>query len=203
MPTIVPNPKKIRSFESEAAFEAWLSKNHAKEPEVWLKLHKKGSGLASVTNSEAVDVALCWGWIDGVRLPFDERSFLQRFTPRRDKSVWSQINRDRVARLTKAGRMTQHGQRHIDAAQSDGRWHAAYAPSASLSLDTLPDDLRAAIAKNARAQKNLRTLGRADLFSLHYRTTNMKTPAGRAKKIAELVDKLARGEPISQQRKPK
>jgi uncharacterized protein YdeI (YjbR/CyaY-like superfamily) len=201
MPAIIPNPKKIRSFEDEAAFETWLSKNHDKEPELWLKLHKKGSGLASVTNSEAIDVALCWGWIDGVRLPLDERSYLQRFCPRRGKSVWSQINRDRVARLTKAGRMTRHGQRHIDAAKGDGRWDAAYAPSASLSVDSLPDDLRAAIAKNAHAQKNLRTLGRADLFSLHYRTTKMKTPAGRAKKIAELVEKLARGEPIGQQRK--
>lgn len=201
MPAVTPDPKKIKSFESEAAFEAWLSKNHDKETELWLKLHKKGSGLASITNSDAIDVALCWGWIDGVRLPFDEHSFLQRFSPRRGKSVWSKLNRDRVARLTKAGRMTQHGQRHIDAAKSDGRWQAAYAPSASLSVDTLPDDLKAAIAKNARARKNLASLGRTDLFSLHYRTTNMKTPAGRAKKIAELVDKLARGEPIAQRRK--
>jgi uncharacterized protein YdeI (YjbR/CyaY-like superfamily) len=201
MPAIVPNPKKIRSFESEAAFETWLSKNHDREPELWLKIHKKGSGLASITHSEAIDVALCWGWIDGVRMPLDERSFLQRFSPRRDKSVWSQINRDRVARLTKAGRMTPQGQRHIDAAKADGRWHAAYAPSASLSVDTLPDDLRAAIDKNVRARKNLGTLGRADLFSLHYRTTHMKTPEGRAKKIAELVAKLARGEPIAQRRK--
>lgn len=198
---VTPNPKKIRSFESEAAFEAWLSKHHDKETELWLKLHKKGSGLASVTNSQAVDVALCWGWIDAVRLPFDDRSFLQRFCPRREKSVWSQINRDRVARLTKAGRMTRHGQRHIDAAKADGRWHAAYAPSASLSLDTLPEDLLAAVAKNARAGKNLGALGRTDLFSLHYRITKMKTPAGRAKKIAELVAKLASGEPIAPRRK--
>jgi uncharacterized protein YdeI (YjbR/CyaY-like superfamily) len=201
MPAISPDPKKIQSFESEAAFATWLSKNHDKETELWLKLHKKSSGLASVTNSEAIDVALCWGWIDGVRLPLDERSFLQRFSPRRDKSVWSQLNRERVARLTKAGRMTRHGQRHIDAAKSDGRWQSAYAPSANLSVDTLPDDLRAAIAKNAHARKNLGTLGRADLFSLHFRTTKMKTPQGRAKKIAELVAKLARGEPIAQQRK--
>jgi uncharacterized protein YdeI (YjbR/CyaY-like superfamily) len=201
MPAVVPDPKKIRSFASEKAFEAWLSKNHDKETELWLKLHKKGSGLASVTNSEAIDVALCWGWIDGVRVPFDERSFLQRFSPRRQKSVWSKLNRDRVARLTQAGRMTPHGQHHIDAAKRDGRWHAAYAPSASLSLDTLPGELKAAIAKNARAQKNLRTLGRADLFALHYRFGSMKTAEGRAKKTAELVAKLARGEPISQQRK--
>lgn len=202
MAAIVPNPQKIRSFSSEAAFEQWLAKNHARETELWLKLHKKGSGLASVTNSEAVDVALCWGWIDGVRLPFDERSFLQRFCPRTKRSVWSKLNIDRVARLTKAGRMTAHGQQHVDAAKADGRWNAAYAPMRSATPDSLPADLRTAIDANARAKKRLLTLGRLDLFALGFRTNHMKTPAGRAKKIAELVGKLARGEPIAQQRKP-
>lgn len=203
MPAPIPDPKKIRSFPSEAAFETWLAKHHARETELWLKLHKQGSGLASVTNSEAIDVALCWGWIDGVRLPFDERSFLQRFSPRKQRSAWSKLNRDRVARLTKAGRMTEHGSKHIDAAKADGRWHAAYAPMRSATPDSLPADLRAAIDANARAKKRLATLGRLDLFALGYRTNHMKTPAGRAKKIAELVGKLARGEPIAQQRKPK
>lgn len=201
MPAPVPNPKKIRSFASEAAFEQWLAKNHARESELWLKLHKKGSGLASVTNSEAIDVALCWGWIDGVRLPFDERSFLQRFSPRKERSAWSKLNLARVARLTKAGRMTAHGQKHVDAAKTDGRWHAAYAPMRTTTVDSLPPDLLQAIAANARAKKRLPTLGRLDLFSLGYRTNHMKTPEGRAKKIAELVGKLARGEPIAQQRK--
>jgi len=199
---LVPNAKKIRSFPSEAAFEQWLAKNHARETELWLKLHKKGSGLASVTNSEAIDVALCWGWIDGVRLPFDEQSFLQRFTPRKGRSAWSKLNLDRVARLTKAGRMTEHGRKHVDAAKADGRWKAAYAPMRSATADSLPADLLAAIAANARAQKRLPTLSRLDLFALGYRTNHMKTAAGRAKKIAELVGKLARGEPIAQQRKP-
>lgn len=202
MAAIVPNPKKIRSFPSEAAFEKWLAKHHASEPELWLKLHKKGSGLASVTNSEAIDVALCWGWIDGVRLPFDEHSFLQRFSPRNKRSVWSKLNIDRVARLTKAGRMTVHGTQHVDAAKADGRWKAAYAPMRSATPESLPADLRAAIDANARAKKRLPTLGRADLFALGFRTNHMKTAAGRAKKIAELVGKLARGEAIAQQRKP-
>ena len=95
---------------------------------MWLKIHKKDSGLPSVTCAQALDVALCWGWIDGIRKAFDERSFLQRYTPRRARSVWSQINRDHVARLTAAGRMTPHGQRQVDAAKADGRWDAAYAP---------------------------------------------------------------------------
>ena len=202
MAAIVPDPKKIRSFPSEAAFETWLAKHHSRETELWLKLHKKGSGLASVTNSEAIDVALCWGWIDGVRLPFDERSFLQRFSPRKTRSVWSKLNRDRVARLTKAGRMTEHGRKHVDLAKSDGRWNAAYAPMRTMTPGSLPDDLRAAIDASARAKKRLPTLGRLDLFALAFRVNHMKTPAGRAKKVAELVGKLARGEPIAQQRKP-
>jgi uncharacterized protein YdeI (YjbR/CyaY-like superfamily) len=200
MATIIPNPEKIRAFKDEAAFERWLSKHHARETELWLRLYKKGSGVASVTNSEAIDVALCWGWIDGVRKGLDDRSFLQRFSPRKGKSIWSKINRDRVARLTAAGRMTPHGQRHIDAAKGDGRWHAAYRMHGTTPA-SLPDDLHAAIAKNARARKNLETLARRDLFALQFRIAAMRTAAGRTRKIAELVAKLARGEPIAQQRK--
>jgi uncharacterized protein YdeI (YjbR/CyaY-like superfamily) len=196
MAPVIVNPKKIKSFPTEAAFERWLAANHARETELWLKLHKKGSGLPTVSYAQALDVALCWGWIDGLKKTFDERSFLQRFSPRKPKSVWSQINRDHVARLTAAGRMTPHGQRHIDAAQADGRWDAAYAPIRSATEATVPDDLRAAIAANPRAQKTFRTLGRQNLFALAFRTNNMKTPAGRAKKIAALVAMLERGETI-------
>ncbi len=196
MAPIIPDPKRIKSFRTEAAFEAWLAAHHDREPELWLKIHKKGSGAPSVTNAQAIDVALCWGWIDGIRKSFDERSFLQRFSPRKARSVWSQINRDNVARLTAAGRMTPHGQRQIDAAKADGRWDAAYAPMRSATLATLPADLRAAIQANPRAEKTLQTLGRPNLFALAFRTNNMKTPAGRAKKIATLVAMLERGETI-------
>ena len=133
MAPIIPDPRKIKSFRTEAAFAAWMKANHARETEIWLKIHKKGSGLPTVTNAQAIDVALCWGWIDGIRKSFDERSFLQRYTPRRARSIWSQINRDHVARLTAAGRMTPHGQRQVDAAKADGRWDAAYAPMRSAS----------------------------------------------------------------------
>src|SRR5688572_6121128 len=193
MVAIVPDPKKIHSFSSEAAFEKWLGANHDRETELWLKIHKKDSGLASVTATQALDVALCWGWIDGLRKAFDERSFLQRYTPRRAKSVWSQINREHVARLTKAGRMTPHGQKQIDAAKADGRWGAAYAPIRSASAATIPADLRAAIEANPRARKAFKRLTRMNLFALAFRTNNMKTPAGRAKKIAELTAMLASG----------
>jgi uncharacterized protein YdeI (YjbR/CyaY-like superfamily) len=204
MAPIVPDPKRIKGFASEAAFEAWLAAHHDRWPELWIKFHKKASGKASVTYAQALDVALSWGWIDGVRKAFDESSFLQRFTPRRPKSAWSQVNREHVARLTAAGRMTPHGQRQVDAARADGRWDAAYAPIRSVSQDTLPADLKAAIAASPRAQKTLAELDRQNLFALRYRTEKMKTPAGRAKKIAELVSRLARGETvIAQARKPR
>jgi uncharacterized protein YdeI (YjbR/CyaY-like superfamily) len=200
MAPVIPNPKKIKAFPTESAFETWLRANHDRETEIWLKIHKKETGLRTVTHAQALDVALCWGWIDGIRKGFDERSFLQRFTPRRPKSIWSQVNREHIARLTAGGRMTAHGQRHVDAAKGDGRWDAAYAPIRSASEATLPDDLRAAIQANVRARKTFKTLGRVNLFALGFRTNNMKTPAGRAKKIAELVAMLARGDTIVPER---
>jgi uncharacterized protein YdeI (YjbR/CyaY-like superfamily) len=121
---------------------------------------------------------------------------LQRYSPRKKKSVWSQINRVNVARLIAEQRMTPHGQRQVDLAKADGRWDAAYAPQSSASAATLPADLRAAIDENPRARATLQTLGRQNLFALTFRTNNMKTPAGRAKKIADLVAMLARGETI-------
>lgn len=128
MPPVIPDPARIRRFRTAAAFEKWLSSNHARQPELWLRIYKKASGVATVTYAEALDAALCWGWIDGLRKSFDEVSFLQRFTPRRPKSLWSQVNRGHVARLVAEGRMTPHGQRHVDAAKADGRWAAAYPP---------------------------------------------------------------------------
>ena len=196
MAPVIVNPARVRTFRTAADFERWLSRHHDREPELWIKLHKKGSGLQSITALEAIDVVLCWGWIDAIRKGFDERSFLQRYTPRGKRSVWSQINRDNVARLTAAGRMTVHGQRHVDAAKADGRWEAAYAPIRSASHDTIPADLRAAIEANPRARRTFATLNRVNLFALGFRTSSMKTAAGRARKIADLVAMLARGETI-------
>lgn len=196
MAPVVPNPKKIKSFRSEADFEQWLANNHATESELWLKIFKKDSGKVSITNAQAVDVALCWGWIDGLRKGLDDMAFLQRFTPRKAKSVWSQINRDKVAALVAAGRMTQHGLAHVTAAQADGRWDAAYAPMRDASADALPKDLMAAISANPQALETLQRLGKQNLFALGFRVNNMKTPAGRARKIQTLVAMLARGETI-------
>lgn len=200
MPAVIPDPNKIRSFRSAAEFEKWLSKHHDRETELWLRIYKKDSGQATVTYAEALDVALCWGWIDGLKKAYDESSFLQRYSPRKPKSVWSEINRKHVARLIKASRMTPHGQKHVDAAKADGRWEAAYAPIRSASAETVPADLRAAIEANARARKTFETLNRQNLFALTFRTNNMKTPAGRARKIETLVAMLAKGETIVPQR---
>ena len=196
MAPIVPNAKKIKAFKSEGAFEAWLRAHHARETELWLRIYKKGAGKPTVTYAQALDVALCWGWIDGIRKGYDDESFLQRITPRRARSIWSQVNRGRVARLTAAKRMKPPGQRQIEAAKADGRWDAAYAPIRSATAATIPADLRAAIDANPRAHKTFKTLGRVNLFALAFRTNNMKTPAGRARKIETLVAMLARGETI-------
>jgi uncharacterized protein YdeI (YjbR/CyaY-like superfamily) len=190
MPPVIPDPARIRAFPTEAAFERWLRANHAREPELWLKVHKKGAGLPTVTYAQAVDVALCWGWIDGLKKSFDEASFLQRFTPRRPKSVWSQVNRRNVERLVAAGRMTPHGQRHVDEAKQDGRWERAYASGASMAV---PDDLAAAIAASPKARATYATLDRANLYAIAWRTETKKTAAGRAKTIAGIVALLAKG----------
>ena len=153
-----------------------------------------------MTTAQALDIVLCWGWIDGIRKSFDERSFLQRIQPARGREHLEPDQSRSVARLTADGRMTPHGQRRVDAAKADGRWDAAYAPMRSATEATVPADLRAAIDRNPRARKTFRTLGRLNLFALAFRTNNMKTPAGRAKKIAALVEMLARGETIVPER---
>jgi uncharacterized protein YdeI (YjbR/CyaY-like superfamily) len=201
MAQVIPNQRRIKTFRTEAAFESWMRKNHARADELWVRIYKKGSGLPSITIAAALDIVLCWGWIDGIRRSVDERSYLQRYTPRRAKSIWSQINREHVARLTKAGRMTSHGQRQVDEAKADGRWAAAYAPMRSALDESFPDDLRKAIEASPRARKTFRSLGRQNLYALVFRTTNMKTPAGRAKKIAALVEMLERGDTIYPERR--
>ena len=149
MPPVQVDPSSVRAFESQAELDRWLGEHHAKKRELWIKIHKKGSGLPSVTYHEALDVALAWGWIDGVKKPWDERSFLQRFTPRRPRSAWSQRNRDHVERLTRDGRMRPPGILEVDAAKADGRWAAAYAPPSTAQIS---DELVTAILAVPAAQ---------------------------------------------------
>jgi uncharacterized protein YdeI (YjbR/CyaY-like superfamily) len=197
MAPVFVDPSKVHEFKDAEAFYAWLSQHHASQSEVWIKVHKAGSGLPSITPKEAVDVVLCWGWIDAVRKGFDDQSFLQRYTPRGRKSIWSQINVDNVARLIAEGRMTAHGLAHVEAAKADGRWAKAYASGKAMKI---PDDLQAAIDASPEAKAMLGRLTEQNRFALAFRTHNMKTPAGRQKKIAALVEMLERGETIYPQK---
>src|SRR6187200_1637191 len=191
------NPDKIRAFKDAASFYKWLGKHHDKEAEIWIKIHKVDSGLKSITPKQAIDVVLCWGWIDGQRKGFDDKSYMQRYTPRTKKSIWSRINVDNVARLIEEGRMTDHGLREVEAAKSDGRWARAY-NSKDMKI---PDDLQAAIDAEPKAKAMLAKLSAQNRFALAFRTHNMKTEAGRKKKVETFVAMLKRGETIHPQGK--
>ncbi len=198
MAPIKVDPAKVREFKDPGEFHDWLGKHHDRQDELWIKIHKVGSGLASITAKEAIDVVLCWGWIDAVRKGLDETSFLQRYTPRGRKSIWSRINVDNVARLIREGRMTEHGLAQVEAAKADGRWERAYDSGKDMKI---PDDLQAAIDAEPRARDMLARLSAQNRFALAFRTHNMKTEAGRKKKIASLVEMLKRGETIYPQGK--
>jgi uncharacterized protein YdeI (YjbR/CyaY-like superfamily) len=197
MAPVKVDPAKIHEFADEQSFYDWLGKHHDSEDEVWIKIHKVGSGLKSITPTEAIDVVLCWGWIDAIRKGLDDKSYLQRYTKRTRKSIWSKINVQNVARLVKAGRMTEHGLKEVEAAKADGRWDRAYASGKDLRI---PDDLQAAIAAEPKAREMLGKLSAQNRFALAFRTHNMKTEAGRKKKIETFVDMLKRGETIYPQK---
>ncbi len=193
------DPNKVREFKDAEAFYEWLRNNHDTVDELWIKMHKVSSGLSSIVWKEAVDVALCWGWIDGIRKTFDDKSFLQRYTPRRPKSVWSKINVDNVARLVDEGRMTEHGLRHVEAAKADGRWQRAYAGVKDMAF---PADLLAAIEADPKAKATFDTLTSQNRYALVLRVDGLKTEAGRRRKIAVFVGMLSRGETIYTQPRP-
>jgi uncharacterized protein YdeI (YjbR/CyaY-like superfamily) len=192
MAPVKVDPGKVHEFKDAESFYRWLRAHHASEDEIWIKLHKVGSGLPSITPKEAIEVVLCWGWIDGVRKGFDDKSYLQRYTPRTRKSSWSRINVDSVARLVEDGRMTEHGLKQVDAAKADGRWDRAY----SMKDMRIPADLQAAIDAEPAARAMLAKLSAQNRFALAFRTGNMKTDAGRKRKIATFVAMLKRGETI-------
>ncbi|MER8467307.1 YdeI/OmpD-associated family protein [Mesorhizobium sp. M1396] len=198
MAPVKVDPDKVREFPDPESFHAWLGKHHATESEIWIKVHKVGSGLKSITPKEAIDVALCFGWIDAVRKGLDDKSFLQRYTPRGKKSIWSKINIDNVARLVAEGSMTEDGLRQVEAAKADGRWARAYGSGKEMKI---PDDLQAAIDADPAAKEMLAKLSAQNRFALAFRTHNMKTEAGRKKKIETFVAMLKRGETIYPQGK--
>ena len=198
MPPVYVDPDKVHEFPDLDAFSHWLSVHHDTDTEVWIKIHKVASGQPSITPAQAIEAALCWGWIDAIRKGFDDRSFLQRYTRRGAKSIWSGINVATVARLVEAGRMTDHGQRHVAAAKADGRWERAYSGSRAMKI---PDALQVAIDANPQAAATFATLTAQNRYALAFRLHNLKTEAGRHKRIAAFVAMLARGETIYPQRK--
>lgn len=184
---------QIIGFASAEAWETWLAEQHAASPGVWLKLAKKGSETESVTYPEAVDVALCYGWIDGQTKRYDDAHWLQRFTPRRSRSKWSKINRGKVAALIEQGRMQPAGLVEVERAKADGRWDAAYeAPSNA----TVPADLQEALDGNAKALEFFATLNKTNRYAILHRIQDAKRPETRARRIASFVDMLAEHEKL-------
>ena len=183
----------IKLFADQAAWAAWLAANHAESPGLWLQHAKKGSGLASVSYAEALDVALCYGWIDGQKKSYDDSSWLQKWTPRGAKSIWSKINREKALKLIEQGRMQPAGLAEVERAKQDGRWEAAYD---SHSTATVPDDLQAALDNNAEASAFFATLNRTNRYAILFRIQTAKKAETRAKRIQEFIGMLERREKL-------
>lgn len=180
-------------FRNAKAFETWLKKHHASSDGLWLQIAKRGADEPSVTYAEAVEIALCWGWIDGQKKGLDDQHFLQRFTPRRARSVWSKVNVEKVAALIESGRMQAPGLAQVDAAKADGRWARAY-DGARTSV--VPDDLQAALDAQPPAKAFFATLNASNRYAVLWRIQTAVKPETRARRIEQLVDMLARGEAI-------
>ena len=185
--------KPILTLASEAEWEAWLDAEHATSDGVWLKFAKKGSGVETVVYAEALDVALCYGWIDSQVARLDERFYLQKFTPRRARSKWSQINREKIEALTKQGRMKPAGLEQVELAKADGRWDAAYASPANVEV---PDDLQAALDASPKAAEFWDGLNKSNRFAILYQLQDAKKPETRARRLEKFVGMLERGEKL-------
>jgi uncharacterized protein YdeI (YjbR/CyaY-like superfamily) len=183
----------VKRFRSPAAWESWLQKHHESSPGVWLEFAKKESGLTSVSYKEALEVALCYGWIDGLVAPVDAKRYRQRFTPRRARSKWSQINRAAVERLHAEGRLSPAGVREMEAARRDGRWEAAY-PSPSQIRP--PEDLQAALEKYPEAQRFFAGLNSQNRYAILYRLHDAKRPETRVRRLEEFVQMLREGKTL-------
>ncbi len=181
----------ILAFKSAKEWEKWLAKNHAMSDGIWLQLYKKNSGVQTVTYAEALDVALCYGWIDGLMNRIDDLSYKQKFTPRRAKSIWSKINIGNVERLIKEGRMKPAGLAQIEAAKADGRWEKAYDSSSSIAV---PDDLKAWLSKNKRVAAFFESLTKANKYAILWRLQTAKRPETRARRFDQIKEMLKNGE---------
>jgi uncharacterized protein YdeI (YjbR/CyaY-like superfamily) len=194
-------PKKIAvqadvpivPFADGAAWSKWLDEHHATSPGIWIRIAKKGSGIPSVSHPEALETALCYGWIDSQRKGYDERTFIQKFTPRGARSIWSVINRDKAIALLKSGKMMPAGISEMERAKKDGRWDAAYASQSTMEV---PPDLQAALDAKPRAAKFFTTLTSQNRYAILFRIHNAKRAETRAKRIADFVAMLGRHETI-------
>jgi uncharacterized protein YdeI (YjbR/CyaY-like superfamily) len=180
-------------FESAEAWDEWLAQNHDSAAGVWMMIAKKGTGVSTVAYPEVLDLAISHGWIDGQRKALDETFFLQKFSPRGPRSRWSQINREKATRMIESGEMKPAGLREVERAKADGRWDAAYAPQ---SRAKVPDDLRQALDANPPAREFFGTLNSQNRYSILYRVNDAKRPETRARRIAQFVEMLARGEKL-------
>jgi uncharacterized protein YdeI (YjbR/CyaY-like superfamily) len=185
--------KPILTLASEAEWEAWLDAEHATSDGVWLKFAKKGSGVETVVYAEALDVALCYGWIDSQVARLDERFYLQKFTPRRARSKWSQINREKIEALMKQGRMKPAGLEQVELAKADGRWDAAYSSPANVEV---PDDLQAALEASPKAAAFWDGLNKSNRFAILYQLQDAKKPETRVRRLEKFVGMLERGEKL-------
>lgn len=183
----------VRAFASPSAWDTWLQKHHATSPGLWLKLAKKGAGVKSVTYAEALEVALAWGWIDGQKAAHDEAAWLQRFTPRGPRSIWSKVNRDKANALIASGKMQPAGLAQVERAKADGRWEAAYD---SQSRAAVPEDLAAELATRPRAAAFFAGLDSANRYAILFRLHTAKKAETRAKRLALFVGMLERGEKL-------
>ena len=191
-PSPMPAELPILPFKTQRAFGAWLKKNHAQEPGLWLKLGKKGAG-PSVTYAEALEEALCYGWIDGQKKPLDADWWLQKFTPRGPRSIWSKVNRDKVLALIAAGRVQAAGLAAIETAKKNGRWEAAYDSQATASL---PADFQAELDKRPKAKAFYATLNSANRYAINFRLHNAKKPETRARRMQQFLEMLENGEKL-------
>jgi uncharacterized protein YdeI (YjbR/CyaY-like superfamily) len=191
-----PTDRPIMSFASAQAFDAWLEKHGADSPGIYISIAKKGSGIPSVTYAEAVEIALCHGWIDGVRRALDARCFLQRFTPRGPRSIWSMINKRKVEELMKAKLMRPAGLATVKAAKANGQWDKAYAPASTIQV---PPDLAAALKKNKKAKAFFETLKGSSRFAFLHRLHTAKKEETRAERLALFIGMMERGEAFYQQ----
>ena len=182
---------EVVSFKTPREFENWLRKNHKTKKGIWLRLFKKASGEKSVTYEEAVNEALCFGWIDGQSNKYDEQSWTQKFTPRRPGSIWAKRNKERIEQLTKEGRMKPAGMAEVEKAKADGRWDKAYAPPGEM---TIPADFLKALSRNKKAKAFFDTLNKTNMFAIAFRLHTAKKEETRERRMKVILTMLAKGE---------